>query len=385
MARNIVVCCDGTSNQFARSNTNVVKLYQGLVQDPERQLTYYHPGLGTLEAVGALTSVGRRITKLLGLAMGYGLEEEVLKAYHFVARSYVTGDSLFLFGFSRGAYTARAVASLLHAVGILRPDHDDLAKFALRLLSARSEPARTGSSSKAPDFALLHDFKRTFSVAPCPIHFVGVWDTVSSVGWFANPFSLPYTRTNPSIAVGRHAVSIDERRAFFRTNLWSSRPNDAADDIKQVWFPGDHCDVGGGHPPGETGHSDVALAWMVREAAIAGLLVNMGPGVGEGASTALHESLTGWWRLAEFLPKPHWDFDTGKQEWRMNLFRRRTMPDDAFVHESALDVDRRPRQTPLRGEGTPLDASRNQREAGVSIGADRDPGFSLDLTAFTAE
>src|SRR4051794_35198298 len=78
--KNIVLCCDGTSNQFSEHNTNVVRLYQTLVKDPARQVAYYHPGLGTMEAVGALTSFARKFTKLLGLAIGYGLEDDIKAA-----------------------------------------------------------------------------------------------------------------------------------------------------------------------------------------------------------------------------------------------------------------------------------------------------------------
>ena len=89
---------------------------------------------------------------------------------------------------------------------------------------------------------------------------------------------LPYSANNPDIAIGRHAVSIDERRAFFRTNLWRPDPPSADSgpkDLKQVWFPGVHCDVGGGYPEAESGLSKFALEWMVREAALVGLLIDL--------------------------------------------------------------------------------------------------------------
>ena len=106
MPKNLVVCCDGTANEFARDHTNVLKLFLALVQDPGRQLAFYHPGVGTMEAAGALTSTARTVTKLLGQAIGYGLETDIRDAYATVVRFYEPGDRLFLFGFSRGAYTA---------------------------------------------------------------------------------------------------------------------------------------------------------------------------------------------------------------------------------------------------------------------------------------
>ncbi|MGE5813825.1 MAG: T6SS phospholipase effector Tle1-like catalytic domain-containing protein, partial [Acidobacteriota bacterium] len=84
MARNLVLCCDGTANEFAHHNTNVVKLYTVLRHDPASQITYYHPGLGTMEPAGALTTIGRKTTKLLGMAIGYGLANDVRDAYVFL-------------------------------------------------------------------------------------------------------------------------------------------------------------------------------------------------------------------------------------------------------------------------------------------------------------
>ena len=340
--KNIVLCCDGTSNQFSEHNTNVVRLYQTLVKDPARQVAYYHPGLGTMEAVGALTSFARKFTKLLGLAIGYGLEDDIKAAYVFVMRTYQPGDRIYMFGFSRGAYTVRAVASLLHMYGLMQGHNEALVPYAIRMLSALSK----NRDHAGAVFDLAAGFRQTFSGPPCPLHFVGVWDTVSSVGWIANPLKLPYTADNPDMEIGRHAVSIDERRAFFRQNLWMPKmPSGGPKDMRQVWFPGDHCDVGGGHENGESGQSAIALAWMLREAIAAGLLADPSPAdavlcVGAAAPARalvnkLHESLAGWWWLAEYLPKRHYDFASGKVSWRMNRGRRRTMPLDALVHKSA--------------------------------------------------
>src|SRR5688572_19936273 len=105
MAKNIVVCCDGTANEFARDNTNVVKLYSTLVQDDPRQCAYYHPGIGTMEPPGALTPIARRVTRTLGMAIGAYLENDIRDAYVFIMRTFEPEDKLFLFGFSRGAYT----------------------------------------------------------------------------------------------------------------------------------------------------------------------------------------------------------------------------------------------------------------------------------------
>jgi uncharacterized protein (DUF2235 family) len=351
MPKNIVVCCDGTANEFARHSTNVVKLYSILTQDPAKQVTYYHPGLGTMEPAGALTTLARKVTKLLGQALGYGLANDMRDAYVFLMRTYQPGDRVFLFGFSRGAYTVRAVASLLHMYGLIRPDNEPLVPYAIRMLMAIKRGEDRDRDALHAYFRLAEDFKDSMSWTACAPHFVGVWDTVSSVGWVENPLKLPHVANNPSINIGRHAIAIDERRAFFRTHLWR-RPKDPATpygprDEKQVWFPGVHCDVGGGYA--ETALSDVALRWMVVEAERAGLLCDRGrrdallpplaPRTMPAAPPPMHESLKGAWHLAELVWKKHFNMTT--QEWgrRMNLWRRRTLPSAPLVHVSAYERD----------------------------------------------
>ena len=344
MPKNIVICCDGTSNEFNYAQTNVVGLYATLLHDPSQQITFYHPGLGTMGPPGALTKFDKWWTRQAGLAFGRGIEDDIRDAYCFLMETYEAGDRVYLFGFSRGAYTARCLSAVLYLYGLLRKGNEPLVAYAVRMIV---ELGKTHAHREGP-LGLARDFKATFSRS-CPLHFVGVWDTVSSVGWFANPMSLPNTANSPEIAIGRHAVSIDERRAFFRENLWwpaASGPSGPS-DIKQVWFAGSHSDVGGGYPVAESGLSQFALEWMLVEAQRAGLLIDPArahralglsagsPFVKPSAQQALHESLKGWWRLAEFVPKPHFDRATGKSSRRMNLFRRRTMPPKSLVHESA--------------------------------------------------
>src|SRR5579864_970864 len=103
MTKNVVLCCDGTANEFAQDRTNVVKLFSTLVQDSARQVAYYHPGLGTMEPAAELSPIRRKIAKALGLAFGYGLEFDIRDAYVFLMNNYEEGDRVFLFGFSRGA------------------------------------------------------------------------------------------------------------------------------------------------------------------------------------------------------------------------------------------------------------------------------------------
>ena len=149
--------------------------------------------------------------------------------------------------------------------------------------------------------------------------------------------------------IGRHAVSIDERRAFFRTNLWFPHADDGGPvDLKQVWFPGAHCDVGGGYPESQSGLSKGALEWMLGEAVANGLLIDRakvdlvlgrvsGPYVKPNPNGKLHNSLKPWWWPCEFILKRHYSWKLKQETYRMNLFRRRTMPEGAMVHDSAFE------------------------------------------------
>ena len=262
MAKNIVICCDGTGNEFRESKSNVVKLYKMLVHD-DSQLGYYHPGVGTMGARSALSGITRWWTRVIGLAFGYGISDNIADAYQFLMRNYQPGDSVYMFGFSRGAYTVRALCGMLRIIGLLREDNEGLIPYSIRMLK-----------SKRIDFAVAADFKKTFC-RECKPYFVGVWDTVSSVGWVYNVAHFPGTKAtrNPDLKIVRHAVSIDERRAFFRQNLLGE-PHDAQQDIKEIWFAGVHSDVGGSYPESESQLSKIALQWMVCEAELAGLRVD---------------------------------------------------------------------------------------------------------------
>lgn len=168
MPKNIVVCCDGTGNEFGESKSNVVKLYMMLVHD-DSQVSYYHPGVGTMGARNALTGVSKWWTKVIGLAFGYGISDNIADAYQFLMKTFQPDDTVYVFGFSRGAYTARALCGMLNIIGLLREDNEGLIPYSIRMIK-----------SKKIDFAVAADFKKTFC-RECKPHFVGVWDTVSSV------------------------------------------------------------------------------------------------------------------------------------------------------------------------------------------------------------
>src|SRR5262249_15355653 len=130
MPRRIVLCLDGTSNKYAAANTNVVKLYAMLDRARNDQLAYYQPGIGTSTPPGVWGRIKRWMVKRLDLAIAWLLEEHVTSAYRFLMRYYQEGDQIFIFGFSRGAYTARAVAAMIYKVGLLTQGNEELIPFA---------------------------------------------------------------------------------------------------------------------------------------------------------------------------------------------------------------------------------------------------------------
>lgn len=201
MTKNIVICCDGTGNEFGDYNSNVVKLYSTLIINGKQQIGYYHPGVGTMGAPTAHNKISKAWSIVMGLAFGAGLLANVGDAYRYLMNVFEDGDKVFIFGFSRGAYTARALAGVLHMFGLLCPGNEGLIPCIIRLYAKRTRSA----AGMTHTFGVAAEFKATFC-RNCPLHFVGVWDTVSSVGWVWDPLKLPYTAQNPDMAIGRHAV-----------------------------------------------------------------------------------------------------------------------------------------------------------------------------------
>ncbi len=353
--KNIVICCDGTGNEFGDNNSNVVKLYATLDIN-EKQIGYYHPGVGTMGAPSANNKLEEEWSVLKGLAFGAGLMDNVGDAYRYLMDLYSEGDDIYLFGFSRGAYTARALAGLLHMFGLLCPGNEGLIPYVTRMFAQASRNLAKHQDS----FDVAERFKTTFS-RDVTLHFVGVWDTVSSVGWIYNSVTLPFSARNPDMKIGRHAVSIDERRCFFRDNLWGKpfepgEPGyrfDVKQDIKQVWFAGVHSDIGGSYAEAESGLSKLTLEWMLREASLAGLIVDPAraavilgymplphgehlPYAKPDPAACIHNSLTAAWWPVEFLPHTHYDKQAREIQWRIPLGARRFIPVDKSIvmHES---------------------------------------------------
>ena len=240
---------------------------------------FYDPGVGTLERPDPWHKLKQDFNAILGLATGYGLDDNVLAAYEFLVNNYQDGDQIYLFGFSRGAYTVRVLAGLIHKVGLLSPQQVNLAGSALITykqfsgdvapkfgpdLYALTDVGDEDGPLPATLFDSAAQFGRITSTSWPTIHFVGVWDTVASVIvprpdrlYWPSIEELAYTLSNPSVKSFRQAISIDERRWMFRPKKWVepqsfmhnrfNRAGAEPQDIKQVWFAGVHADIGGGY------------------------------------------------------------------------------------------------------------------------------------------
>ncbi|MGL4541322.1 MAG: DUF2235 domain-containing protein, partial [Polymorphobacter sp.] len=265
MAKTIVICIDGTGDQIQVNPTNVLRLAAVATGMGDAQHVYYDPGVGTQGQPTHSLLGENEVLKLLDLGIGLGIYDKLGNAYALLMAAYRPGDRLMLFGFSRGAYIVRALAGMVAKIGILDPLRANLLSYAVKLYA---DPRNAD---------LADNFARTFCHRDARINFLGLWDTVKSV--FAvelwppqvSSVSLPFTFNNDKVDVVRHAVSIDEKRRFFRTNLWNPLPGQ---DVAQIWFAGGHCDIGGSYPPDVSGLSRIALDWMLDEAAAHGLLID---------------------------------------------------------------------------------------------------------------
>lgn len=314
--KRLVFCFDGTWNRLdARTPTNVVLTAETVLPmaaDGKAQAIFYDQGVGT----GPFDHVG-------GGMFGWGIVDKLGDAYRFLTFNYTPGDEIFVFGFSRGAFTARSFVGMLRNCGVV----------------ARSQAGRIGeaiqwyrdrSPSKAPDSLQSRRFRAQLSPSVCveegedawrqanvpgyqagsapllKIRYLGVWDTVGALGvptryrllaFLNRKYRFHDTSLSPIVLSGRHAVAIDERRKDFTPTLWSNvddlnraggaSPDDALAPYQERWFPGVHCGVGGG---GDfRGLSDQALVWIWEGAQRAGL----------GLDTSVGS------KLFELSPDPH--------------------------------------------------------------------------------
>ncbi|KAF7299812.1 DUF2235 domain-containing protein [Mycena chlorophos] len=258
--RTLVLVFDGTADEYNAYDTNAVRLFGLLKKDDFRQqLCYYQSGIGTYFKPSIVSPLFDWCAKVLDEAFAFYLNEHVMDGYRFLMDNYHEGDRICLFGFSRGAYTARALAGMLHKVGLLPRSNEEQVPFAFKMYKS------TGKSADA----LAAGYKQTFC-QDVQIEFLGVWETVDSVGVVMTR-TLPFTSTNTSIKTFRHALALDERRVKFLPYVLEPKTSPQAKnrttDALEVWFVGCHEDIGGGAVANDIQRSlaDITLRWMVRE------------------------------------------------------------------------------------------------------------------------
>jgi uncharacterized protein (DUF2235 family) len=261
MEKRIVFCCDGTWQEPV-NGTNVYLMYKALTVTAD-QVTFYDDGVGA-EATG--------LDRVLDGAFGRDLTQKITDAYTKIAHVYEAGDEIFLFGFSRGAYTARCLAGMIANCGLPTGTFTD--DCVAQAFAAYRDPVNRASMLAGMGECGLGD---------ATIRMVGVWDTVGSLGIPAifkggidpKQYGFLDTGLHPDVKNAYHCLSVDEHRPQFPATLWTSAPA-AGQVVEQVWFSGCHCDVGGGTLVGGavdagTRLCDITMGWMMGKAIALGL------------------------------------------------------------------------------------------------------------------
>lgn len=304
--KRLVICCDGTWNRADQVRkdgkpcvTNVIKIAVRVAKrdGDTLQVIYYDQGVGT----------GNVLDKFSGGALGKGIEDNIHDAYRFLVGNYEPGDEIYIFGFSRGAFTARSIGGMIRKCGILKRERADQYHGALTLYH----------SNATADSEIAVRFRREHSLVPnesIPIKFVGVWDTVGALGipvrglaaLQKGKYEFHDTELSSTVQFAYHALAIDERRGPFRPTLWDYKPK-PGQTVEQVWFAGVHSDVGGGYE--DAGLSDIALQWMLDKAQATGLKLDAAAMAARELSpnplmTPPNESRTGVYRATFPFDRP---------------------------------------------------------------------------------
>lgn len=301
--KKLIVFFDGTWNredQFDRASgqpcpTNITKLFEATLpadtQD-HSQIVHYVRGIGT-----------KRAERLRGGGFGHGISANIKEGYRFLVSNYVAGDEIFIFGFSRGAYTARSLAGMIRNCGILKREKMHLIHEAFENYKNRA-PDWSPSASNAVDFRQAHTWRNE------TIKFLGVFDTVGALGapfgaamsWIAEKvYQIKFhdTQISSIIENAYHAVAVDEHRLPFQPTLIEPNTRHNPSNFEQKWFPGVHSNIGGGYDC--TGLSDLALAWMADKAGACGLNIDLSrisdPVFNPNVLEAPKKSLTLWYCL----------------------------------------------------------------------------------------
>jgi len=263
--RNLILLFDGTWNKAQGDKTNVVKLYK-LLPDTSVENIHYEEGVGV-----------KSEEEILGGVFGEGIDERILGAYSFLQSRYTDkgfDNRLFIFGFSRGAYTARTFAQLLYYCGVPTPKGD----------CQKAWDCYYHQDGRAAE--KLKQFGDSFDVS---IEMVGVWDTVKST---LDP-DRKDTTLYPNVKAAYHAMAIDEKRRNFPVLRFAEDKR-----ITQNWFAGVHSDIGGGYPRDESQLSDITLNWMVDAARQHGMefIADVMDYLDPKSTGMMHDSYEGFWK-----------------------------------------------------------------------------------------
>jgi uncharacterized protein (DUF2235 family) len=299
--KRIITCSDGTWNKptddstINNQDTNVFKIYDYITTGKDasgntvKQLKFYDKGVGTST---------KKSTNILEGITGEGLDENIKDAYRFITENYEEGDEIYLFGFSRGAYTARSTAGCIRNSGLLKNGYYHLLDEAFELYRDRTD-------STKPDSDKMKTFKDSYCYEP-RIKMIGVWDTVGSLGiplnifqqWNHKRYAFHDVMLSRSVDYAYHALALHERRTTFTPTLWEKNEDQDAQYkqvLEQVWFRGVHSNVGGGYP--DAGLSNIALKWMICKAQKVGLAFTIQPEFIPDINGALVNSATWYYKL----------------------------------------------------------------------------------------
>ncbi|MEX0778776.1 MAG: DUF2235 domain-containing protein [Balneolales bacterium] len=302
--KRLIVCCDGTWNRADQAHdgepcpTNVVKMASRVAKRDGDipQVVYYGQGVGS----------GNILDRYTGGAFGHGLEDNIYEAYRFLMGNYEDGDEIFLFGFSRGAFTARSLGGMIRNCGILKRESTGHYQEALDLYQNKE------IRPKDPESVAFRKQHSVCGADDIRIKFIGVWDTVGSLGiplrglrWLTRgEYQFHDTELSKTVEHACHALAIDERRKPFKPTLWKRKPK-AGQTVEQVWFAGAHTDIGGGYP--DSGLSDITLEWMIGKAKGAGLAFDAAVldalPLSPDPLGKLHNSRKGFYRLSRGIDR----------------------------------------------------------------------------------
>jgi uncharacterized protein (DUF2235 family) len=295
MKKRLIICADGTwdepeqTDQGMPSPTNVVKLAAAVLPFDKQglpQIVCYHAGVGERGGIW---------DHLTGGAFGEGISRNIRDLYLFLVLNYSPGDEVFLFGFSRGAYTVRSLAGLIRNCGILKNEFITQYYEAYELYRDRSDASH-------PKAERSLTFKAQYAWPAFNIKFIGVWDTVGFLG-IPFPFQVGKKKwefhdidLSSHVDFAYQALAIDERRKPFKPCLWQKQLSSPVKQVlEQAWFPGVHCNVGGGYE--EAGLSNCALDWMWNRAVMGGLELDDKQRVLPKPDGIIHNSMTWYYHL----------------------------------------------------------------------------------------